>query len=274
MERRRWSPSRTGLIALTTIPFLYPFVFLVGTALKPLPAFDRNSVSWPAHPTLANILAAWDQAALGPGMLHSLVAVATGVLVTLVISAMGAYWFYRHPGRLSNILRVALIGTMAFPPPVFIIPLYVMLSNWNLTDNLLVLGIVYAGWNASFGLYLMYAYYEDGVPREILEAAQVDGASVWQTFLQIILPLSLPVLATLAALTFVWSWGDLLISVVLVQNPALRTLVVSAALLTNRFNTDIPANAAAALIALVPMLAIFLVAQRYLVKGIAAGVGK
>lgn len=271
---RRFSLGRTGILVLVTIPFLYPFLFLIGTALKPLAAFDHNSISWPSHPTWQNIIFGWTSGGLGAGMLHSVIAVSIGAVVTLVISALGAFWFYRRTSNASRILRVLLISTMAFPPPVFIIPLYVMLSSWNLTDNLIILGLVYAGWNSSFGLYLMYAYYKDAIPLEVLEAAQIDGASIWQTFSRIVMPLSVPILATLAALTFVWSWGDLLISVVLVENPALRTLVVSAALLTNRYNTDIPANAAAALIALVPMLLVFLIAQRYLMKGIVRSIDK
>ena len=86
-------------------------------------------------------------------------------------------------------LRIALIGTMALPPPIFIIPLYVLLSDANLTNNLVVLGLVYAAWNASFGLYLIHAYLQRGLPTEVLEAARVDGASVWQTFRRIVIPL-------------------------------------------------------------------------------------
>ena len=119
----------------------------------------------------------------------------------------------------------------------------------------------------------MHAYFRS-IPTEILEAAQVDGASLMAQFYRIILPLSKPAIATLAALTFVWSWGDLLLSVVLVQDPGQRTLTVSAALLSDQYSTDIPKNAAGVVVAIIPMLLVFLIGQRYLVRGIAAGVGK
>jgi ABC-type glycerol-3-phosphate transport system permease component len=136
-----------------------------------------------------------------------------------------------------------------------------------------MLGVVYAAWNAPFGLYLMYAFFE-GLPAEVLEAAQVDGANSVQALTRVLLPLSKPALATLAVLTFIWSWSDLLISVVLVQDPSRRLLTPATALLSDQFSTNVPKNTAAVLIAILPLLAVFLLGQRSLVRGILAGVGK
>lgn len=271
-SRVNW--GKTGLLVIATAPFLYPFVFLIITALKPALEFDRDPIGLPRSLAPQNLSDAWTQASLGPAMLHTVVAVGVAVLVTALISAAGAFWFLRHTGRIAFVLRTAIIATMACPPPVFIIPLFVLLNNWNMTNNLVALGLVYAGWNASFGLYLMDAYYKGGIPPEVLEASQVDGASLIQQFVRIVLPLSTPALATLAALTFVWSWGDLLISVVLVQDPGTRTLMPSVALLADRYNTNIPQNIAGVLLALIPMLLVFLAGQRYLQRGIVAGVTK
>jgi ABC-type glycerol-3-phosphate transport system permease component len=108
----------------------------------------------------------------------------------------------------------------------------------------------------------------------VLEAAEVDGASSLRQFVRLVVPLSRPALATLAALVFVWSWSDLLISVILIQDANRRTIVPATALLADRYFSDIPSQAAAVLIGLVPMLFVFLVGQRYLKRGIMAGVGK
>jgi ABC-type glycerol-3-phosphate transport system permease component len=258
---RKFSTSKTFIAALCTLPMLYPFAFLVGTALKTQSEFTQNAAGFPQHTTTANFGYAWRAADLGAASVHSIIAVGVGVVVTTAISALGAYWFFLHKGRLAQALRIMLIGTMALPPPIFIIPLYVLLSDANLTNNLVVLGLVYAAWNASFGLYLIYAYLQRGLPTEVLEAARV-------------VPLLRPAIATLAVLTFVWSWSDLLMALVIIQNSAQRTLVPATALLTNHYNTDIPANAAAVVIALVPMLIVFLLGQRFLQRGILAGVGK
>jgi raffinose/stachyose/melibiose transport system permease protein len=265
--------GRTALLLVAALPFVYPFVFLVSTALKPLSEFNEDAVGFPSSPTLTNLREAWNEASLGPAMLHSLVAVGVAVIVTMALSASGAYWFTRHRGRWSAALRWALIGTMAIPPPVFIIPLFVQLSDWGVTDNLVMLGVVYAAWNAPFGLYLMYAFF-DGLPSEVLEAAEVDGASSLQSLLRVLMPLSKPALATLAVLTFIWSWSDLLISIVIVQDPSKRLLTPATALLSDQFSTNVPKNTAGVLIAILPLLAVFLLGQRSLVRGILAGVGK
>ncbi len=214
----RWSPVRIVIVVLATIPFLFPFWILLATALKPLPEFQENPISWPDHPTDDNLTTAWTEAELGPALRNSVVAVTIGVIVTAAISAAAAFWFLRHTGRIARGLRVALIGTMAIPPPIFVIPLFVLLADWKATNNLVVLGLVYAAWNAGFGLYLMYTYYRGAIPPEVLEAAEVDGASSMRQFVRLVLPLSRPALATLAALVFVWSWSDLLLSVVLIQD--------------------------------------------------------
>jgi raffinose/stachyose/melibiose transport system permease protein len=273
MGRQGTSVGRTALLVVATLPFLYPFLFLVSTALKPLADFNRDEIGLPSNPTTENLRNAWSVANLGPAMLHSLIAVGVAVIVTVVLASTGAFWFVRHRGRLSSTLRWVLIGTMAVPPPVFIIPLFIQLSDWNLTDNLVALGFVYAAWNLSFGLYLMYAFLT-GLPPEVTEAAEVDGASALQLLTRVMLPLARPAIATLAVLTFIWSWSDLLISVVLVQDPARRLLTPATALLSDQYDTNTPRNTAGVLIALLPMLAVFLLGQRSLVRGILAGVGK
>jgi ABC-type glycerol-3-phosphate transport system permease component len=270
---RRWSKGRTVIAIVIAIPFVYPFIFLVGTALKTSDDFYANPAGLPSSLTLRNVDAAWSEAELGPAMVRSAIAVGLAVIVTVVISVAGAAWFMRHHGRVASALRWAVIGTMAVPVPVFIIPLFLQFNDWGIGDNLVSLAFVFAAWNASFGLYLTHAYLQ-GLPRDVLEAADLDGASPFQQLRHIIVPLSRPVLATLAVLSFVWSWSDLLIAVVIVQDPAMRLLIPSTALLSDRFVSNVPANAAGVVIALVPILLVFLVGQRALVRGITAGVGK
>ena len=97
MTASRWSPAKTGVLVVFR-PFLYPFVFLVATAIKPLSAFNQNEVNLPSSPTLHNLADAWHTAALGPAMLHSVIAVAVAVVVTVAISVAGAFWFLDQTG--------------------------------------------------------------------------------------------------------------------------------------------------------------------------------
>jgi ABC-type glycerol-3-phosphate transport system permease component len=264
---------RTLLMVVAAIPFVYPFLFLIGTALKDNEEFAANQTGLPHHVTLDSIREAWTMADLGPAMLNSMVAVGVAVVATVVVSAMGAFWFMRHEGKFSATLRWGLIATMVIPLPVFIIPLFLQLSDRGWTDNLIVMGLIYAGWNATFGLYLCYSYFK-GLPNEVLEAATIDGASIFQQLRHVIVPLSRPMLATLAVFSFIWSWSDLLAAVVIVQEPGKRLLVPQTALLADVHNGNIPRNTAAVVIALIPMLIVFLFGQRALVRGITSGVGK
>jgi ABC-type glycerol-3-phosphate transport system permease component len=272
-HRGDWSFGRTVLLLALTLPFLYPFAFLVSLAVKPIAEFNDDPVDLPQHPTLDNLTDAWSEAGLGQAMLNSALAVCLGVVITVLVSTAAAYWFVRHTSRAARVLRYALIGTISLPAPIFIIPLFVMLSEHGATDNLFVLALVYAAWNGSFGLYLVYTYFRS-LPRDTFEAAQVDGASGLQVFARIYLPLSRPAVATLAALAFIASWSDLLISVVLVQDAERRLLTPATALLNDRYNADTPKVAAGVLIAILPMLLVFLLGQRWIVRGMTAGVNR
>lgn len=273
MSQRDWSPRRTFLLAAATIPFVYPFLFLIGTALKTNEEWAANQTGLPHHPTLVSIKEAWTMADLGPAMLNSVVAVSISVVATVVVSASAAFWFMRHEGRIGSTLRWALIATMVIPLPVFIIPLFLQLADHGATDNLIVMGLVYAGWNSIFGLYLAYSYFK-GLPQEVLEAATIDGASLYQQLRHVIVPLSRPMLVTLGVFSFIWSWSDLLAAVVIVQEPSKRLLVPATALLSDVHSGNLPRNTAAVVIALVPMIVVFLFGQRALVRGITSGVGK
>jgi ABC-type glycerol-3-phosphate transport system permease component len=256
-----------------SIPFVYPFLYLIGTALKNNEEFAANQTGLPHHPTFVSFKEAWTMADLGPAMLNSVVAVSVAVVATVIVSAMGAFWFMRHDGKISSTLRWGLIATTVIPLPVFIIPLFLQLSDRGWTDNLVVMGLIYAGWNSTFGLYLCYSYFK-GLPAEVMEAARIDGASLLQQLRHVVVPLSRPMLATLAVFAFIWSWSDLLAAVVIVQEPDKRLLVPQTALLSDVHNGNIPRNTAAVVIALIPMLIVFLFGQRALVRGITSGVGK
>lgn len=273
-RRRSRSVRRTLFLVLTAVPFLYPFAFLLATSFKTTSEFTLSPTGLPTSLSTASFRTAWSTADLGAAMIHSLIAVSIAVIATVYASATAAWWFFRYRNRATSALRVVLIGSMVLPAPVFVIPLYVLISQWSLANNLVVLGFVYAAVNSSFGLYLVYTYYKRGIPREVLEAAEVDGASSVRQFVSIVIPLARPILATLAVLTFVWSWGDLLLSVVLIENPALRTVVPATAVFANRYNAQIPVSAAAVLIGLVPMLLVFAAGQRFLKLGILSGIGK
>ena len=162
MSRTNW--PKTLLLAIATIPFLYPFAFLIATALKPVGEFQESAVAASqGADTLPTSPPPGERPGCGAAMLHSMIAVGISVVVTLIISAAGAFWFLTHRGRISKATRAVVIGTMALPASVFVIPLFIQLTELEIDRQPVVLGLVYAAWNAGFGTYLMYAYF-DGLP--------------------------------------------------------------------------------------------------------------
>jgi ABC-type glycerol-3-phosphate transport system permease component len=265
------------MVALA-IPFVLPFIFLATVAFRTREDYISSPVGIPQSLTLDHMAKAWDAGGLGQAMINSVVVCTVSAIGLVVICSLASYWFLRHRGGAARLLFWIMIGVWVIPFVIYVIPLYVALSDLGLTDNLLVLGVVYAGVNAPFGLYLMDSYMRAGIPNEVREAARIDGATSFQEFTRIVLPLARPVIGTLAALGFIWTWGDLLLALVMLPSSWNYTLTLAAATLAKSGEiggpNPIQVSAAAALISVVPLACVFLVAQRAISRGMTAGFGK
>ncbi|MGY6498227.1 MAG: carbohydrate ABC transporter permease [Microcella sp.] len=268
-QLRTWGPVIWLWVAM--IPFLYPFMFMIATAIRTPEEFRQNVVNViPTQVTTEHLVNAWVAGGLGEAMLNSLYTTAIGVVVSCLLATTAGFFFLRNNSKPAKFVRVAIFASQALPAPVWLIPLYVAVSGWGLSNQLWFLGVLYGLVAARFGAYLMYAYYR-ALPSEMFEAARVDGASTVRQFRSIVLPLSLPPLATLVALTFVWSWGDFLLALVFTGASGNPTVTVAAATLVGQFSTGQQSQAAALAISMVPMLIVFAFAQRFLVMGALAG---
>lgn len=273
---RRWSPLRLTIMLVLTTVYLYPFLFMVATALKPTDQYYSSPAGWPTSLTLSHLQYAWSNSSpnLGRAMLNSLLSVSLGTILCCVLTSLAAFWFLRNRSRISNVLLGTFGSLWVVPQVIWVVPLFLILSTLNLTDNLLVLGVVYGAASAPSFIWLLWTYFLQGVPDEVLQAAEVDGASMFQQYWRIALPLSLPALGAVAALTFVYSWGDLILAVVMLQSPAKFTATLAAGTLVGRYNPSVQDSTAAALITMVPSLLVFLFAQKAMVRGITTGVAK
>jgi multiple sugar transport system permease protein len=272
--RAGWSPLRLAIVLVLAAVYLYPFLFTVATALKPSDQYFRDPSGWPTALTLDHLKFAWREAHLGRALINSAIAVSIGVVLCCTICSAAAFWFIRHRGRVGGALLASFGSLWILPQVAWVIPLFLTLTTLNLTNNLVVLGIVYGTVFAPAFIWLLWAYFLQGLPQDIIEAAEVDGASLFQQYLRIALPLSLPALATVAALTFIFAWGDLLLAIVLLQDPEKFTVVPAAAGLITRFDAQVQDTTAAALITTLPSLVVLLVAQRAIVRGITGGFSK
>ncbi len=269
---------KTLLAFLIATPFVYPLIFLVMTSTRGANEYYKSPLGFSGFPTLAHLRYAWDAANLAKGIENSLIVVPLGVAICCGTSSMAAYWFYRHRGFLARSMLGVILVAWIVPFAVYLVPFYVELAKLGLTDNLFVLGVTYGAIYVPFGTYFILAYLRQALSPELLEAAEVDGASVFAVFVRIVVPLARPALGTLAALTFVWLWGELIVAVVLVgTDPGHWTIVLAAESLIGQTlaggsaANSTQAVAAGALISLLPMLSVVYFAQRAIVRGFGSG---
>jgi ABC-type glycerol-3-phosphate transport system permease component len=259
-----------GLIAFSTI---YPLFFTLNAALKTKRDFVMNRFALTLQPTLDSFTRAWTYSNIGANFLNSLIVTVGAVLLLSIVCSMAGYAFSKMRFRGSRVLFMAVLAGMMVPIQVILVPFYQQILTLHLLNTHVGLILSYTAFFLPFGVYLMTAYYT-GVPSELGEAAKVDGASLWQIYLRIMLPLGRPALATLAILNSLYAWNDLLISLMVLQAPSLRTLMVGIAALRGQYNTDVPLMAAGLVLGAVPVLIMFLVFQGQITKGITLGAVK
>jgi alpha-glucoside transport system permease protein len=265
------------LLAICAV-WLVPTISLIVTSLRPA-ALLLSSGWWHIFTsadqlTADNYRAVLHGGQLGTSFVNSLAIVVPVTIATVLLAAIAGYacsWMAFKGERAVVILMVALL---ALPVQVTLVPVLQLFSRLQLAGHFPAAWIAYTGYMLPFGIYLMYGFYRR-IPREIIEAARVDGASAVVTWLRIAMPMAAPALASLATLVFVWTWNDLLVSLVYVgSSPDVAPLPVTITNLVGSVGQGQELLAAGAVISLVLPVAIFFALQRFFVRGIVAGAVK
>jgi multiple sugar transport system permease protein len=259
------------LLALTAV-ILYPLVWLGFATFKPSSEFGHNFALIPWDATIANfkkVLRGIAGVPLSRFFLNSLLVACLAVVGTLASASMAAYAFARIKFPGAGIFFTGMIGTLLLPFHVIIIPQYIMFNKMGLIDTYvpLVLGKFLAC--EAFFVFLMVQFIRN-IPRDLDEAARIDGAGHPRIFLSIILPLLRPALITSAIFSFIWSWNDFLSPLIYLTSPERYTLPVALRLFNDATSSsDYGATVAASFVALIPVLLFFLFFQRFLIEGVA-----
>lgn len=274
--RWRVKPWRVLLYAALTVSALlwvYPFVWMLATAFKPSAEAAADPLRLiPLQPTLENFARAWSQANFSRYLLNSTLVTLGSVTLTLFLTATAGFALGRRsfPGR-AFILGV-LGATLFLPSGYTIIPIFDLINRIGLNNTLLGIIVASAGTGFVIHVFLFTAYFA-GLPRELEEAALVDGASIHQIFWRVMLPLAGPVVATVAIFEFMQTWNAFLIPLVLtLTRPDLRVLGVGMYSFFGENSVDTTGLMAAACISLIPIILVFLFLQRYFVEGVAGAV--
>jgi multiple sugar transport system permease protein len=274
-SHRRRRPRITSLLSVTILTVaavlvVAPLVWALATSLRtPATSFDQPPQWIPTHPTWSNYKAVFQQVPLGTFFLNS--TLVTGLIVAgqLITSTMSGYAFAMVRFRGNKALFAIILATMMVPLQTTIIPVFLIIKYLGLTDSSMALVLPAVG--GAFGTFLMRQYFLQ-MPRELGEAARVDGASHFQVFARIYAPMARAPMATLAVLTFSAYWNEFFRPLIFLQSTDKFTLPLGLVTLQGTMGTgSISIVLAGVVIALIPSVLIFVAAQRYFVEGIVAG---
>jgi raffinose/stachyose/melibiose transport system permease protein len=254
-----------GLAAITILPFISIFT----TALFPSGSAPVG-LSWPADPQWGNFVEAFKVANMSALLFSSVVIVLAVVPVSLVISTMAGFaiGLLRIPG--SRLLLLLFIFGLTLPFEGIITPLYFLARQIGILNTRLAIVLPLIGLFMPFAVFWMRAHFVN-MPKEISEAARVDGASTWDLFWRIHVPLARPPIASLAILMSVWAWNQFLLALVLVEDPTQRTMAGALGAFQGHYATDIPLLCAGTILILLPTLIVFILFQRQVISALLQG---
>lgn len=258
-----------GILLAGALLSIGPYLLTLNAAFK-RPSDLLSTDAWaPAHPaTFDNFADVWNQYGMSSFLLHTLLVAVVVTAGQVVFSAMAAYALARlqFPGR--DWLFWGYIATMMVPQMITLVPLFLMMRDLGMVDTYagLVLPTVFG---TPYGVFLVRQHFMT-IPKDLEAAARIDGANTWSILVRIMLPLSRPILATLATITFINTWNNLIWPLIITNSDRTRVITVGIAALQGQHVSDLPHIVlAGAAIALIPLIVVFLVFQRHIVRSIA-----
>jgi raffinose/stachyose/melibiose transport system permease protein len=268
VARQELFAGRALLLALVAITIL-PFLSIFTTALHPSGAVP-SGLSWPAEPQWGNFIEAFQVANMSALLASSVFIVLAVVPISLVISTMAGFaiGLLRIPG--ARYLLLLFIFGLTLPFEGIITPLYFLARQMGILNSRFAIVLPLIGLFMPFAVYWMRAHFVN-MPSEISEAAKVDGASTWDLFWRIHVPLARAPIASLGILMSVWAWNQFLLALVLVEDPTQRTMAGALGAFQGHYATDIPLLCAGTILILLPTLVVFILFQRQVIAALLQG---
>ena len=272
-SRRMPARQLTGWIALHVVIVLgaaimfFPFLWTLITSISPGAGLTVAPSLIPADPSLAAYERLFAELPFLRIVGNSLLLAVVTTVVQLVTSSTAAYAFSRLPFRGRGVVFAIYLATMMIPLQVLIVPLFVELKSFGLLNT--YLGALLPTFASAFGIFLLRQAVNQ-VPRDLDEAAMLDGAGHFRTFFSIVLPNIRPALATLTVFAFMGSWNSFLWPLVVLRKPDLQTLPIALAGLQGQYTTEWDIIMAGSVVSILPMLALYIFAQKYVIQGVAS----
>jgi ABC-type glycerol-3-phosphate transport system permease component len=252
----------SALLGLTLVLMLFPFVTIA-----------QGSLDYGGHISLRNWQVLFQNLPVAQELMNSTIVTVGSVAVILVVSSLAAFALAKLRVPRGGALLGLIGASMMIPMQSMILTEFINFAALNLSGNFLSVIATYAALGTPFGTFLMTSFMRD-LPDELVEAAQIDGMPYWRIFTSVILPLSAPALLAVGVLQFIQIWDDLLVALIFLQEPVVRTITVGLAVLQSGRVLDIPVLLAGSLLSALPAMLAYLLFQRALIGGLMLGIGK
>lgn len=265
-------PAYTILILFLTLAIV-PFLIVFSTALKDSAELAVNPVGIPHNWRWDAFVRAWVEARFGQYFINSIIVTGSVVSISIVLSISSGYAFGLMNFPFKNTIFTLFMFGLIMPIEAYVIPLYYNLRGIGLTDTYWALILPQVGMSVCFGSFWMRSFFSS-IPRDLIDAALVDGCTPFKALIHIMLPIVTPGILTMAVLFFIWTWNDFLLSLIMVSKDELRTLPLGLAFFQGKYTSNFQLTAAGATIVALPAILFFLIFQRQFIQGVTAGAVK
>jgi raffinose/stachyose/melibiose transport system permease protein len=273
ISKRKLSMAAVILLTLLCVGlFLFPIYIALLTSFKTPLEIAQSKLSLPRQLYVENYLSGLTETNFLNSIKNSAIITFSSVVLIVIVSSMSGYTIARNGKKNRSIgwMEKVYLASLMIPFQILMIPVYKIFKSLGMLNSLAGVILFEVGYSTAYATFL-YVGFIKAIPKELEEAALLDGCNPYQVFGKIVFPLLTPITSTVAALHMMWIWNDFNISLILLQKDAVRTLTVKQYYFFGEFSSDYGMALAASLICMVPVLLFFLFMQRYLVEGISAG---
>jgi len=277
-RRRRPKPSLRSVAVLVllcgyAVVAVGPLLFMLLNSFRPSSEIFNDPLGMPTELYLGNYTEAWREARFATYFTNSVLVVVAGVVLCTVVSAMAAYPLARYDFRGGGVLTAYFIAGLTLPIELAVVPIFYLLGSLGMVDSRFGLVLVYAATGIPFSVFILAAFFRN-LPKDLEEAARLDGAGEFRIFLRVMLPLVKPAVATVAIFQFVQLWNDFFFPLILLRSTDKYTLPVGLTNFFGEYQTDWGAVFAGLTITTLPLVVLFLFLTRQIVSGLVGGMGK
>jgi ABC-type glycerol-3-phosphate transport system permease component len=243
---------------------------VIATAFKTKNEIYENIFGLPRQWTFENVIKLYTEYGFFRSTINSIIVTLGSIAITLIIAILASYAYSKMQFKGRRFLLSLTVALTGVPIMIVIIPIYVLMSKLDLLDSYVGVSIIYGAFMLPFSIFLLTSFFRS-IPEDLLNAASIDGCNRLQLLYKIILPLSKPVLTTLIVVNSLWVWNDLLIALMFLRQDNMKTVTVALNMIGGRYANNPVLIQTGALFVAIPMILIFILGQKYFVKGLLAG---